>query len=69
MIVDPDFNSGSMSILKDFKEGIKIPMLTLENVLNHNNLLNYDSHILKMGCEGCEYETVLSGRQTHPPKN
>jgi FkbM family methyltransferase len=60
MIVDPDFTSSSMSILKDFKEGIKIPMLTLENVLSHNNLLNYDSHILKMDCEGCEYETVLS---------
>jgi FkbM family methyltransferase len=60
MIVDPDFNSDGKNILKDFKKGIKIPMLTLENVLSHNNLLNYDSHILKMDCEGCEYETVLS---------
>jgi FkbM family methyltransferase len=60
IIVDPDFDSGCMSILMDFKEGIKIPMLTLENVLSHNNLLDYDSHILKMDCEGCEYETVLS---------
>jgi FkbM family methyltransferase len=60
MIVDPDFNSSSMSILKDFKEGIEIPMLTLENVLINNNLLNYDSHILKIDCEGCEYESVLS---------
>jgi hypothetical protein len=31
MIVDPDFNSGCMSILKNFVKGIKIPMLTLEN--------------------------------------
>lgn len=60
MIVDPDFNSDGKTILKDFKKGIIIPTLTLENVLSHNNLLKYDSHILKMDCEGCEYETVLS---------
>jgi FkbM family methyltransferase len=58
-IVDPNFNSGCTSILKDFKEGIKIPMLTLGNILSRNNLLE-DSPILKMDCEGCEYETVLS---------
>lgn len=60
VIVDPDFNSGSASILKDFKEGIRIPVLTLEDILNHNDLLNADSPVLKMDCEGCEYATFLS---------
>jgi FkbM family methyltransferase len=59
-IVDPNFNSGCTSILRDFKRGIKIPMLTLDNVLHHDGLLHDDSSILKMDCEGCEYETVLS---------
>ena len=59
-IVDPDFNGGGASILKDFGEGIKIPVLTLENILKYNDSLNDDFPILKMDCEGCEYETVLS---------
>jgi hypothetical protein len=37
--------SGSFSISKDFKEGIKMPILTLE--------LMIDSPILNMDCEGC----------------
>ena len=60
VIVDPDFNSGSASILKDFKEGIRIPVLTLEDILSYNDLLNAESPILKMDCEGCEYATILS---------
>ena len=60
VIVDPDFNSGSASILKDFKEGIRIPVLTLEDILSYNDLLNADSPILKMDCEGCEYAAILS---------
>jgi len=60
VIVDPFFNSGSSSILKDFREGIRVPVLTLEDVLSHNDLLNDDSTVLKMDCEGCEYETILS---------
>jgi hypothetical protein len=60
VIVDPDFNSGSASILKDFKEGTRIPLLTLKDMLSHNDLLNADSPVLKMDCEGCEYATVLS---------
>jgi hypothetical protein len=51
VIVDPDFNSGSASILKDFREGIRVPVLTLEDVLSYDDLLNGDSPILKMDCE------------------
>jgi hypothetical protein len=34
-------------------------VLTLEDVLSHNDLLNNDSLILTMDCKGCEYAIVL----------
>jgi hypothetical protein len=49
VIVDPDFNSGYSSILNDFREGIRIPGLTLEDVLSHNDLLSDDSPTFKNG--------------------
>jgi hypothetical protein len=35
-------------------------MLTLEDILKQNNLQNGEPNILKMDCEGCEYESILS---------
>ena len=57
--VDREYKSGNSSILKDFKKGMKVRVLTLEDILKENNLVNDDSVILKMDCEGCEYETIL----------
>jgi FkbM family methyltransferase len=61
--IDPEYKSGYGTILKDFKKGIKVPLLTLEDILKENNLSSDDSIILKMDCEGCEYETILSANE------
>ena len=58
--VDPVYESDGGSILKDFEGGIKVPLMTLENVLNRNNITSHEPTVLKMDCEGCEYETILS---------
>jgi len=39
--------------------GISIPLLTLESILKKNNLTCNEA-LLKMDCEGCEYEVILS---------
>jgi FkbM family methyltransferase len=60
--IDPDFKSGNSSILKDFSKGIRVPLLTLEDILKR--ISNFDnSIILKMDCEGCEYETIISANE------
>lgn len=60
--VDPAYRSTGNSILNysQFHTGIKIPLLTLEDILNKYSLKSDSSTILKMDCEGCEYESILS---------
>jgi FkbM family methyltransferase len=60
--IDPAYRSGGDSILThiQFETGIKIPLLTLEDILNKYGLQFNSSTVLKMDCEGCEYESVLS---------
>jgi FkbM family methyltransferase len=48
------------SSVKNSSEGFKVPLLTLEDILKQNNLQNGELNILKMDCEGCEYESILS---------
>jgi FkbM family methyltransferase len=48
------------SSVKNSSEGFKVPLLTLEDILKQNNLQNGGLNILKMDCEGCEYESILS---------
>jgi FkbM family methyltransferase len=47
------------SSVKNSSEGFKVPLLTLEDILKQNNLQNGELNILKMDCEGCEYESIL----------
>jgi FkbM family methyltransferase len=62
--IDPSYNSGILGTLKNFDVGIKVPLLTLEDILNDYHLQSDGSIILKMDCEGCEYETLLSADDT-----
>ena len=39
------------------KQGILVPILTLNDILKNSKS---DNRILKMDCEGCEYDTILS---------
>jgi FkbM family methyltransferase len=58
--IDPAYSNGAFSTMKEFKEGIKVPLLTLQDILNENNLHSDGSIVLKMDCEGCEYDSILS---------
>jgi FkbM family methyltransferase len=59
IIVDPLYKSTGRSRLVGFKQGIKIPLLTLQDILIENDVSTGEA-VLKMDCEGCEYETILS---------
>lgn len=58
--IDPSYSNGTYSTLKESKTGIKVPLLTLQDILNEYDLPSDGSIILKMDCEGCEYESILS---------
>lgn len=59
IIIDPLYKSNGQSSLVGFKQGIKIPLLTLRDILIENDVSREEA-VLKMDCEGCEYETILS---------
>lgn len=59
IIVDPLYKGNRCSRLVGFKEGIKIPLLTIQDILNESNAPSGEA-VLKMDCEGCEYDTILS---------
>jgi FkbM family methyltransferase len=61
--VDSYNQSGKIFFLKDFNRGVKVPLLTLEDILNENNVQTDGSVILKMDCEGCEYESILNANE------
>lgn len=58
------FDKGSvLSSVKNSSQGFKVPLLTLGDILKQNNLQNGELNILKMDCEGCEYESLLSANR------
>jgi len=48
---------GGHQILTEYERGVKISTITLENILDTYNL---NSAVLKMDCEGCEYDVIKS---------
>jgi len=55
--IDPKKERSVKSSLQESTNGIDVPLMTLESILDENNI---NSALLKMDCEGCEYETILS---------
>jgi FkbM family methyltransferase len=51
------------SSIKNSSQGFKVPLLTLGDILKQNNLQNGELNILKMDCEGCEYQSLLSANR------
>jgi len=47
----------SFQFKEDQKNGVKIPKLTLEEILSDYNSSNF---VLKLDCEGCEYDVLLN---------
>ena len=59
--INPDYNSNIESTLNESTQGIKIPLLTLEQILDKYDISSQS--ILKMDCEGCEYDTIKSASE------
>jgi FkbM family methyltransferase len=55
--INPNLHDGMRSILHEFSDGIKISTITLEDIIKDFDVSNA---ILKLDCEGCEYETILN---------
>ncbi|TAK16889.1 MAG: FkbM family methyltransferase [Nitrosarchaeum sp.] len=56
--INPDYESNHESKLIEFEHGKQIPLMTLEDILKQYNVP--DESILKMDCEGCENDIILS---------
>jgi FkbM family methyltransferase len=57
--VDPSYESNDSSWLLESKQGIKVPLVTLRDIIIEYNVSKGEA-VLKMDCEGCEYDTILT---------
>ena len=57
--IDPE-SKGSVGQVESFKEGIRVPLKTLGDILNTVDDLKFEEIVLKMDCEGCEFNAILS---------
>jgi len=55
--IDQKIDSGNRSVMNESTEGKKIPLITLEEIMHENDM---DSAVLKIDCEGCEYDVILN---------
>jgi FkbM family methyltransferase len=54
--IDPNFKSTMRSNLKEFETGVKIPLVSLIDIIKDED---FTDGILKLDCEGCEYDIIL----------
>ena len=54
--IDPDYQSNIESEAKNFKTGIDVPMITIQDIINKYEIPK--SSVLKIDCEGCEYDII-----------
>ena len=59
--VNPNFENSIGSDLKSFNEGMNIKILSLKTLLNDYHI---DNAVLKMDCEGCEYNLLKEDNDT-----
>ncbi len=55
--IDPEHGSNIESRLEESNKGISVPLLTLEDIIKRYDVP--DGSVLKMDCEGCEYESIM----------
>lgn len=55
--IDPDYNSSMRSHLQEFEMGVDVPLITLSDILKTEKISN---GILKLDCEGCEYDAIMN---------
>jgi FkbM family methyltransferase len=55
----PETGISSQIYDKNLKRGASVPLVTLEHLLKENKIQRGET-ILKMDCEGCEYDVILS---------
>ena len=61
MTINPNTESGIRARLDESKEGMKIPIITLKEILND---IGGETAVLKIDCEGCEYEVILKASKS-----
>ncbi len=59
--IDPKFENTTSSDIKSFDNGIDIKIMPLKKILNDYNI---DNAVLKMDCEGCEYNIIKEDNDT-----
>ena len=55
LIIDPTIDANPGNKAFNMKTGIPVPTITLEDIVKKYNILQ---GVLKMDCEGCEYESI-----------
>jgi FkbM family methyltransferase len=54
--IDPDYQSNIESEAKNFKTGIDVPMVTIQDIIDTYKIPKLS--VLKIDCEGCEYDII-----------
>ena len=60
--LDPDYNNNNSSTLNHWRKGgIKVDVVNLEQIIDDYNI---NQGVLKMDCEGCEYDAILNAQMS-----